>query len=124
MIERFRNRSEAGRWLAQRLTHISDEPNPVVLALPRGGVPVGFEIAEHLHVPLDIFIVRKLGVPGHEEYAMGALASGGIIVLNDRVIGQVGLSRSEIDQVVRREQAELERRTREYGKAAAGSNFR
>src|SRR5437762_11392276 len=85
----FRNREEAGRVLAERLTHYANRPDVVVLALPRGGVPVGFEIAQALHAPLDVFVVRKLGVPGHEELAMGAIASGGVRVVNDGVVRQI-----------------------------------
>src|SRR5438309_1783324 len=82
----YRDRSEAGRTLASRLTAYADQPDVVVLALPRGGVPVAYEIAQALHAPLDVFLVRKLGVPGHEELAMGAIASGGVRVLNDDVV--------------------------------------
>src|SRR6266511_448201 len=87
----FRNRTDAGRKLATRLTAYADQPDVLVLALPRGGVPVGAEVAKALHAPLDIFLVRKLGVPGHEELAMGALASGGVRVLNEDLIGELGI---------------------------------
>ncbi|MGZ5175037.1 MAG: phosphoribosyltransferase, partial [Burkholderiales bacterium] len=76
----FKDRTHAGRVLAEKLKHYRDNPDVVVLALPRGGVPVAFEVAQALHAPLDVFIVRKLGVPGHEEYAMGAIATGGVRV--------------------------------------------
>src|SRR4051812_18988108 len=79
----FRDRTEAGRVLAEKLAAYADRPGVLVLALPRGGVPVGFEVAQALHAPLDVFLVRKLGVPGREELAMGAIASGGVAVLNE-----------------------------------------
>jgi putative phosphoribosyl transferase len=85
----YRNRTDAGRQLAAKLTSYQDRPDVLVLALPRGGVPVGYEVAQALHVPLDIFLVRKLGVPGHEELAMGAIASGGVRVLNNDVLRNV-----------------------------------
>lgn len=111
---RFHDRRDAGRILAAQLQQYSGEPTGIVLALPRGGVPVGFEVARALRLPLDIFIVRKLGVPGHEELAMGAIASGGVRILNERVIaGTFGL-RETLDRVTEREQKELERREAEY----------
>src|ERR1051325_553405 len=82
----FRDRTDAGRQLAARLTAYADRSDVLVLALPRGGVPVAYEVARALHVPLDVFLVRKLGLPGHEELAMGAIASGGVRVINDEVI--------------------------------------
>ncbi|HKS26153.1 MAG TPA: phosphoribosyltransferase [Thermoanaerobaculia bacterium] len=112
---RFRDRHEAGellgRDLARRLTQRDDL---LVLALPRGGVPVGFGVAQALGAPLDVFIVRKLGVPGHEELAMGAIASGGVRVLNREVLGYLPVSQKMIDVIAEREQRELERREREY----------
>jgi putative phosphoribosyl transferase len=112
---RFRDREEAGellgRDLARRLTRRDDV---LVLALPRGGVPVGSGVAKALGAPLDVFIVRKLGVPGHEELAMGAIASGGVRVLNRDVLDYLGVSQRMIDTVAEREQQELERREREY----------
>jgi putative phosphoribosyl transferase len=107
---RFKNRSEAGQLLAGALDHYRDRPDTLVLALPRGGVPVGYEIAKTLHLPLDVFIVRKLGVPGEEELAMGAIASGGVRSLNKSVIEQLGIPESIIDSVSDREARELERR--------------
>jgi predicted phosphoribosyltransferase len=107
---RFKNRSEAGRLLAGALGHYRDRADALVLALPRGGVPVGYEIAKTLHLPLDVFIVRKLGVPGEEELAMGAIASGGVRSLNKSVIEQLGIPESIIDGVSDREARELERR--------------
>src|SRR5437867_7911713 len=110
----FRDRREAGRRLAQALRRYANRPDAVVLALPRGGVPIGFEIARALNLPLDVFVVRKLGVPGHEEYAMGAIASGGVRVLNNQVIKMLGISDAAVDEVARAEQAELERREHLY----------
>jgi putative phosphoribosyl transferase len=113
-MDRFTNRREAGQALARSLRAYTHDPNALVLALPRGGVPVGFEIARELDIPLDIFIVRKLGVPRYEELAMGAIASGGARVLNDEVVSRLGISEQQIDAVAAREQLELERREREY----------
>jgi putative phosphoribosyl transferase len=110
----FRDRSEAGRVLAARLARYADRPDVMVLALPRGGVPVGYEVARALHAPMDVFIVRKLGVPGHEELAMGAVASGGVRVLNDQVVAGLGVPDYVIDAVAAWEQQELERRERLY----------
>ena len=110
----FRNRCEAGRFLAQKLAEYTNDPNVVVLALPRGGVPVAFEVAEALKAPLDIFVVRKLGVPGHDELAMGAIASGGIRVLNPTVLDYLDISDEMIERVAARENRELQRRERLY----------
>jgi putative phosphoribosyl transferase len=110
----FRDRTEAGRVLAHRLAAYANYPDAVVLALPRGGVPVAFEIAEALNLPLDIVVVRKLGVPGHEEFAMGAIASGGARILNQDLIRQLSLRDEIIEHIVAREQRELERRERTY----------
>ncbi len=110
----FEDRFRAGRLLASKLGEFSRRNDVVVLALPRGGVPVGYEVAEALHAPLDVFVVRKLGTPGQEELAMGALASGGVTVLNREVIQALGIPQETIDAVVAREQPELERREREY----------
>jgi putative phosphoribosyl transferase len=110
----FRDRVEAGRVLAQRLRIAVVDSNALVLALPRGGVPVGFEVAQALHADLDVFLVRKLGVPGQEELALGAIASGGVRVLNHALIAQLGLTSTAIDQVTAREQQEIERRERLY----------
>jgi len=110
----FRDRTEAGRVLADRLAAYANYPDAMVLALPRGGVPVAFEIAEALNLPLDIVVVRKLGLPGHEEFAMGAIASGGAHVLNQDLIRQLSLSDEIIEHIVAREQRELERRERTY----------
>src|SRR6186713_2733621 len=113
-MKRFCDRAEAGRALADMLGHYANRPEVLVLALPRGGVPVAFEIAKVLRVPLDVFVVRKLGVPGHEELAMGAIASGGIRLVNDDVAGPLGIPPGVIDSVARHEQIELERRERLY----------
>src|SRR6266550_9613011 len=106
----FRDRVEAGQILARRLKSVVVDSDALVLALPRGGVPVGFEIAKRLHADLDVFLVRKLGVPGQEELAMGAIASGGVRVLNDPIIQDLGVSQNVIDRVTAREQYEIERR--------------
>jgi predicted phosphoribosyltransferase len=110
----FADRREAGRYLAQEMPRSIAREAPIVLALPRGGVPVGYEIARALHAPLDVFVVRKLGVPGHEELAMGAIASGGAIVLNDDVIAESEVAQDEIEDAIARETRELERRERRY----------
>jgi putative phosphoribosyl transferase len=112
--QRFHDRAEAGHLLATQLTAYANRLDVLVLALPRGGVPVAFEVARALHTPLDVMIVRKLGVPGYEELAMGAIASGGVRVLNDDVVHMLGISEEEINQVVTHEQRELERRERLY----------
>jgi predicted phosphoribosyltransferase len=107
---KFKNRSEAGRFLSERLSAYADRRDTIVLALPRGGVPIGFEVATALHAPLDIFLVRKLGVPGQVELAMGAIATGGVRALNQDVIQYLGVPDELIDEVTAREQKELERR--------------
>lgn len=108
------DRADAGRRLAARLTQYAERDDVVVLALPRGGVPVGYEIARALKAPLDVFVVRKLGVPGYEEVALGALASGGIRVLNEDVVRPLDLDRATLEEVTARERQELERRERVY----------
>ena len=113
-VDVFRDRRHAGRVLAQILAGYANRSDVIVLALPRGGVPVAYEVAKALHAPLDVFVVRKLGVPGHEEYAMGAIASGGVRVLNDEVVQRLGISDAAVDAVTRFEQGELERRERLY----------
>lgn len=110
----FRDRSEAGRLLAEKLRTYASYPNVIVLALPRGGVPVGYEVAHALGAPLDIFLVRKLGIPGYEELAMGAVASGGVRVLNDQVVQGLSIPEYVIDAVAAWELQELERRERVY----------
>lgn len=111
---RFRNRSEAGKQLALKLSPYTGDPNVVVLALPRGGVPVAYEVARALGVPFDVFLVRKIGVPGNPELAMGAIASGGVRVLNDDVVNYLHISEDAINEVAQHEQRELERRERLY----------
>jgi predicted phosphoribosyltransferase len=110
----FVDRAEAGRVLAEPLRAYAGRPDVTVLALPRGGVVVGYEVARALRAPLDVLVVRKLGVPGHSELAMGAIASGGARVLSRDVIAMLGISQAQIDAVAVREQAELERRERAY----------
>ncbi len=110
----FRDRTDAGRQLAAQLKEFGGRPDVLVLALPRGGVPVAFEVAQALNAPLDVFVVRKLGVPGHEELAMGAIASGGVGVLNQDVVNHLNLSDDVIEQVAAVEQRELARRQRAY----------
>jgi len=112
---RFRNRIEAGQLLGRELAkRLGTSDDAMVLALPRGGVPVGAEVAKALGVPLDVFIVRKLGVPGHEELAMGAIASGGVRVLNRDVLDYARITQQQIDAVAAREERELSRREAEY----------
>jgi putative phosphoribosyl transferase len=110
----FDNRREAGQRLAERLTRYANRDDVVVLALPRGGVPVAFEVAKALRAPLDVFLVRKLGAPGHPEFAMGAIAAGGEPILNAEVVAQLDVSPGTIEEIVARERAELERRDKAY----------
>jgi len=110
----FQDRFEAGRLLASKLTHLANRPDVVVLALPRGGVPVGYEVAKALNAPLDVFVVRKLGVPGQEELAMGAIASGGVRVVNERLVQALGIPDEVVDAIAAEEERELQRREREY----------
>jgi predicted phosphoribosyltransferase len=111
---RFLDRASAGQFLAGKLTSYTSRPDVIVLALPRGGVPVASEVAQALHAPLDVFLVRKLGLPGHEELAMGAIASGGTRVINEEVVGTLHVSDEVIDTVAVEEQRELCRREAEY----------
>ena len=111
---KFRDRAHAGRLLAKKLSKYANHKDVLILGLPRGGVPVGFEVANALNAPLDVFLVRKLGVPGEEELAMGAIAVGGVRVLNEEVIGQTGISAQVIEAVSAREQDELRRRELAY----------
>jgi len=110
----FRDRTEAGRLLAAKLTAYANRPDVIVLALPRGGVPVAYEVARALNAPLDVFLVRKLGVPGYEELAMGAIATGGVRVLNDQLVGSLRIPDYIVDEVAASEQQELTRRERLY----------
>jgi predicted phosphoribosyltransferase len=114
MITRFRDRTEAGELLAEELISYSEKPNVLVLALPRGGVPVGVQVARKLSVPLDVFIVRKLGLPGHPELAMGAIAIGGVRVINRDVVDGLQIPELVIDAVAAQEQEELMRRRHAY----------
>jgi predicted phosphoribosyltransferase len=113
-LQAYADRREAGRELGQLLRTYADRDDVLVLALPRGGVPVAFEVARTLGAPLDVFLVRKLGTPGHRELAMGAIASGGIKVLNDEVVQYLGITPEQIDAVARQEQQELARREAAY----------
>ena len=120
----FADRREAGMELGSRLSHLKDRTDVTVLALPRGGVPVAYEVARQLRAPLDVFLVRKLGVPGHEELAMGAIASGGVRVLNDDVVEWYRIATPIIDAVAAQEQRELERQEREYRRARPALDLR
>ena len=113
-MEKYRDRQEAGKVLASLLNKYAKQKDILVLTLPRGGVPVGFEIAKELHAPLDVFIVRKLGVPGHDELAMGAIAMGGVKVFNDEIIADLDISPADIQMEIQREQEELKRREMTY----------
>lgn len=110
----YADRAEAGRALANALREYAGRPDVVVLALPRGGVPVAYRVAEALEAPLDVFLVRKLGFPGSEEFAMGAIASGGVRVLNEAVIDRYGVPEAVVETVARREERELSRREKSY----------
>lgn len=111
---RFRDRTEAGRLLAERLSGYAGRDDVLVLGLPRGGVPVASEVARALEAPLDVFVVRKLRTPGYEELALGAVAGGGVRVLNEDVVDALGIEEQDIERIARREVAEVERREREY----------
>lgn len=110
----FHDRTDAGRQLAKALAHYKDQPQTIVLALPRGGVPVAYEIAHALRLPLDLMLVRKLGLPGHEELAMGAIANGNIQVLNEDIVQGMSIPDSVIADVLAEEHAELKRRNKAY----------
>src|SRR2546422_10550761 len=114
MMTQFHDRTEAGKLLAQQLTAYANLHDVLVLALPRGGVPVAFEVANALHAPLDVIVVRKLGVPGQEELAMGAIATGGIRILNKDVVQFLNIPDEVVDHVTAQELKELERRERLY----------
>lgn len=113
-MNKFMDRHEAGKILADQLKQYAKKDTTIVLALPRGGVPVAYEIARQLSLPLDIFIVRKLGVPGHEELAMGAIATGDITVFNDDILQHLNIPKSAIEQVIQFEKKELRRRDSTY----------
>src|SRR5215210_6524165 len=108
-LQRFQDRRDAGRQLAERLKAYANRPDVLVLALPRGGVPVAFEVAQALDAPLDVFLVRKLGAPGQPELAMGAIATGGVRVVNEALVRALGIDDLTLETVVAEEQAELER---------------
>jgi putative phosphoribosyl transferase len=124
MDRKFPNRAEAGRRLAEKLIAYRGRAEAIVLGLPRGGVPVAHEVAKLLELPLDVFVVRKLGVPGYEELAMGAIASGSVIVLNDDVMRAVPNSAALLEMVVAQEKVELERRETLYRPAGAALDLR
>lgn len=113
-MRRFKNRKEAGQSLAEKLSAYANRDNVTVLALPRGGVPVAFEVSSALRAPLDVLIVRKLGVPGHEELAMGAIASGGVRVLNEGIVASLQIPSETVETVVAQEHRELARREKSY----------
>ncbi|MGM0421748.1 MAG: phosphoribosyltransferase [Pseudomonadota bacterium] len=112
--KKFTDRAEAGQALARILNFYANKRDAIVLALPRGGVPVGYEIAHKLNLPLDVWLVRKLGVPGQEELAMGAIGFGGVRYLNDELIDMIGITPEQIEDVAQKEDSELKRRTRLY----------
>ena len=114
MPRRFVDRHDAGRALADELRHLAGREDVIVLALPRGGVPVAYEVARELDAPLDLFLVRKLGLPGHEEFAIGAIATGGVRVVSDELLREFGIDDDLLDAITARERAELERRERSY----------
>ncbi|MGA8595817.1 MAG: phosphoribosyltransferase [Bryobacteraceae bacterium] len=116
----FRDRADAGRRLADRLARTTNDPTTIVLGLPRGGVPVAFEVARSLEAELDVFLVRKLGLPGQEELAIGAIASGGVRILNESLIRELQLSKSLIDRITAREEYELKRREDLYRQGRPG----
>jgi len=110
----FENRSEAGQALAKALSTYKDQPDTLILALPRGGVPVAYEVSRNLGLPLDVLLVRKLGVPGQEEFAMGAIAEGNIIYVNEEIVEQLKIPPAIIDNIINRETTELNRRRQLY----------
>lgn len=120
----FQDRRDAGRRLADLLEAHTGSPDVVVLALPRGGVPIGYEVATRLHVPLDVLVVRKLGVPGHEEIAMGAIASGGARVIDRKLVNAYGVTARQLQAVIERETAELKRRERVFRGSRTTTNIR
>ncbi|MCD6025973.1 MAG: phosphoribosyl transferase [Solimicrobium sp.] len=114
MFYYFSDRREAGQTLAKRLSYLAGTPNLIVLALPRGGLPIGVEVARALEAPLDIFLVRKLGAPTHKEFAIGALAENGVRFINHQAVNELGLSETCIEQITTEEEQELQRRRRLY----------
>ncbi|QBR84911.1 phosphoribosyltransferase [Legionella israelensis] len=113
-MERFADRYAAGKLLAKECKPYANRPDTLILALPRGGVPVAYEMAKSLSLPLDVFVVRKLGMPGYEELAIGAIASGDVTVFNQNILNQFNLSQAAIDNVIEKEKAELNRREKTY----------
>ncbi len=113
-MEKFNDRKDAGQLLAEHLKTYEKDKDAIILALPRGGVPVAYEVADALSLPLDVFLVRKLGVPGHEELAMGAIASGDTVIFNDEIIRMLSLSDAAIQEVIKSETEELKRRESAY----------
>lgn len=113
-MDRFLDRRDGGRQLAEKLSEYADQPDVIALALPRGGVPVAYEVARALDIPLDLLIVRKLGLPGREELAIGAIASGGIRILNEDIVHALSVDPRVIDRVTEREMEELQRRQQQY----------
>jgi predicted phosphoribosyltransferase len=124
MTTQFKDRAEAGRELAKRLTSLANRNDVLVLALPRGGVPVAAEVAKELNAPLDVFLVRKLGLPEHPELAMGAIATGGVLVINRDVVERLQIHELVIDAVVAQEQEELARRQKAYRDDLPAPNVR
>lgn len=116
----FHDRVDAGRQLARKLARYADREDVLVLGIPRGGVPVAFEVAQALHAPLDVLLVRKLGVPGERELAMGAIASGGARILNRRLIAELGVSEGQLEETIADQEAELQRREELYRGARPG----
>jgi len=113
-VPRFRDRADAGRALAGELTEFAGRSDVIVLGLPRGGVPVAYEVARALDAPLDVFLVRKLGLPGHPEFAMGAIASGDVRLINEDVVRMYRVTDTELETIIAQEERELERRERSY----------
>ncbi len=123
VVKRFQNRHDAGRQLAAALWQYRDRPDQVVLALPRGGVPVAFEVARSLNAPLGLLIVRKIGAPGQPELAIGAVASGGVVIHNDEIIRMLGVSDEALARATRAAEEELAAKERLYGTTAAGTRI-
>jgi len=116
----FRDRVDAGRQLAKKLTHYANRDDVLVLGVPRGGIPVAFEVAQALHAPLDILLVRKLGTPGQRELAMGAIASGGVRILNHDLISSLGITQEQLAETIRDQETELQRREQLYRGVRSG----
>lgn len=121
---RYKDRVQAGKYLAKKLQQYANDQDAVVLGLPRGGVVVAYEVARELQLPLDIFVVRKLGVPGYEELAMGAIASGGVRVMNQDVLKMINISEDKIEDAVKKEERELDRREKAYRENRPGIDIK